>query len=82
MSMKTISVRLEEEMLEQVERLAEAMGRPRAWLMAHAIKKFVEQEEWFIREVEQGKAAADGEQLREHTDVKAQWEAGCVAAMD
>ena len=35
------------------------MDRPRAWVMAHAIKKFVEQVEWFVREVELGIEAAD-----------------------
>jgi len=50
MSMKATSVRLDDETLDRVGRMAEAMDRPRAWLMAHAIKKFIEQEEWFIRE--------------------------------
>ncbi len=80
MSMKTTSVRLDEEVLERVGRMAEAMDRPRAWLMAHAIKKFVEQEEWFIREVEPGTAASDEGLLREHTDVKAQWKVKRAAA--
>ena len=82
MSMKTTSVRLDEEVLERIGRMADAMDRPRAWLMAHAIKKFVEQEEWFIREVEQGIEAADKGRLREHADVKAKWEAKRAAAMD
>jgi predicted transcriptional regulator len=46
MSMKATSVRLDDETLDRVGRMAEAMDRPRAWLMAHAIKKFVEQEEF------------------------------------
>ena len=50
MSIKAASVRLDGETLERVVRMAEAMDRPRASLMAHAIKKFNEQEEWFIRE--------------------------------
>jgi predicted transcriptional regulator len=55
--------------------MAQAMDRPRAWLMAHAIKKFIEQEDWFIREVEQGIEAADEGQLIDHADIKATWEA-------
>ena len=82
MSMKATSVRLDDETLERVGRMAEAMDRPRAWLMAHAIKKFIEQEEWFIREVELGIEAADGGRLTEHADVKAKWEAKRAAAMD
>ncbi len=73
--MKATSVRLDDETLKRVGRMAEAMDRPRAWLMAHAIKKFVEQEEWFIREVELGIDAADEGHLKEHADVKAKWEA-------
>ena len=68
MSMKAISVRLDNETLERVGRMAEAMDRPRAWLMAHAIRKFVEQEEWFIREVEHGIEAADDGRLRRAVD--------------
>ncbi len=82
MSMKAISVRLDDEILKRVGRMAEAMDRPRAWLMAHAIKQFIEQEEWFIREVELGIKAADKGQLKEHADVKANWEARREAAMD
>jgi predicted transcriptional regulator len=55
---------------------------PRTWLMAHAIKTFVEQEEWFIREVEHGIEAADKGRLKEHADVKAKWEARRAAEMD
>lgn len=82
MATKATSVRLDDETLERVGRMAEAMDRPRAWLMAHAIKKFIEQEEWFIREVELGIEAADKGQLEEHADVKAKWEAKRAASMD
>ena len=78
--MKATSVRLDDETLDRLGRMAEAMDRPRAWLMAHAIKKFVEQEDWFIREVELGLADADDGQLIEHSDVKAKWEAKRAAA--
>jgi len=82
MSMKAISVRLDDETLKRIGAMAEAMDRPRAWLMAHAIKKFVEQEEWFIREVELGIEAADKGQLTEHAEVRAKWETKRAAAMD
>ena len=74
MPRKATSVRLDDEPLERVGRMAEAMDTPRAWLMAHAIKKVIEQEEWFIREVELGIEAAEEGQLEEHADVKAKWE--------
>jgi predicted transcriptional regulator len=43
--------------------------------MAHAIKQYVKQEEWFIHEVQRGIQAADEGHLVDHADVKAKWEA-------
>ena len=82
MTLKATSVRLDDETLKRVGRMAEAMERPRAWLMAHAIKQYVEREEWFIREVEQGIQAADEGLLVDHADVKAKWEAKRAAQVD
>lgn len=82
MPMKATSVRLDDETLKRVGQMAEAMDRPRAWLMSHAIKQFVEREEWFISEVEKGIEAADTGQLQDHADVKAKWEAKRAAQMD
>ena len=82
MALKATSVRLDDETLERVGQMAEAMDRPRAWLMAHAIRQFVEREEWFLREVEEGIQAADDGRLADHTDVKAKWEAKRAAKMD
>ena len=62
--------------------MAEAMDRPRAWLMAEAIKQYVSREEWFIREVEKGVKAADEGRLIDHADIKAKWEAKRVSKMD
>lgn len=75
MGLKATSVRLDDETLERVGKMADAMDRPRAWLMAYAIKQFVEREEWFIREVEKGINAADQGQLIDHAELKAKWEA-------
>jgi predicted transcriptional regulator len=82
MSLKATSVRLDEETLTRVGQMAEAMDRPRAWLLAHAIKQFVEREEWFIREVEKGVTAADEGRLVPHADVRAKWEARRATQMD
>ncbi len=75
MPLKAISVRLDDETLARVGQMAKAMGRPRTWLMAEAIKQYVAREERFIREVEKGVKAADEGHLIEHTDIKAKWEA-------
>ena len=82
MGLKATSVRLDEETLDRIGRMAEAMDRPRAWLMAHAIKQFVEREEWFIKQVKEGVAAADAGDLIDHTDVRSKWEAKRASKMD
>lgn len=74
MGLKATSVRLDDETLERVGKMADAMDRPRAWLMAYAIKQFVEREDWFIHEVEKGVAAADQGKLVDHVELKAKWE--------
>ena len=75
MPLKATSVRLDDETLQRVGRIAEALDRPRAWLMAQAIKQYVAREEWLISEVEKGVQAADQRQLLDHKDVRAKWEA-------
>ncbi len=74
MPLKATSVRLDDATLEQVRQVAKAMDRPRAWLMAHAIKQYVEREQWFIGEIEKGIQSADEGRLLDHGDVKARWE--------
>ncbi len=82
MPLKATSVRLDDETLIRVRQMAEAMDRPRAWLMAEAIKQYVARGEWFIREVGKGVKAADEGRLIDHTDIKAKWEAKRATQMD
>jgi predicted transcriptional regulator len=82
MSLKATSVRWDVETLKRIGQIAEAMDRPRAWLMAEAIKQYVDREEWFIHEVEEGIKAADKGRLIDHAEIKAKWEAKRAAQMD
>jgi predicted transcriptional regulator len=66
--MKTTTVRIDENILERLDSLAENLSRPRSWVINQAIERFIEYEEWFVREVkaglqevEQGKVATDKE---------------------
>ena len=82
MPSESTSVQLDDETLKRVDQMAEAMDKPRAWLMAEAIKQYVEREEWFVREVEKGVTAADEGRLVDHADVKAKWEGKRADQMD
>lgn len=66
--MKTTTVRIEDNMLERVNSLAQTLSRPRSWVIKQAIARFVEYEEWFaqevndgLQEVEQGRIATEKE---------------------
>ncbi len=82
MTLKATSVRLDDETLTSITQMAEAMDRPRAWLMAQAIKQYVERETWFINQVNKGVEAADQGRLTDHKDLKAKWEAKRANQMD
>src|SRR5262245_38902350 len=52
MASKTVSVRLKSETLEKLGAMAEAMHRPRAWLMAHAIERYIAHEAWQVTAIQ------------------------------
>lgn len=82
MSLKATSVRLDDQTLERIGQMAKAMDRPRAWLMAQAIKQYVEREEHFIKQVEEGIAAADAGKTVSHESLKQKWEAKRASYLD
>lgn len=74
--MKATTIRIDENTLERLDGLAETLCRPRSWVINQAIERFIEYEEWFVREVkaglqevEQGKIATD----KEVTDAFRKW---------
>ena len=52
--MKATTVRIEDDMLGRIDCLANTLSRSRAWVIKQAIGKFLEYEEWFVKEVENG----------------------------
>jgi predicted transcriptional regulator len=58
----------------KLNRLAAAQGRDMDALAQEAIARFVDYDEWFIREVEKGSASADQSELLTHEEVGARLE--------
>ena len=52
--MKTTTIGIDEHVLERVDSLADSLSRPRSWVINQAIERFIEYEEWVIREVKAG----------------------------
>jgi predicted transcriptional regulator len=49
---QTVSIRLSEEVIESLDKLAKITDRSKSWLMGHAIEQYVEHESWQIQAIE------------------------------
>jgi len=68
---QTVSVRLKPETLKQLDALAQAMQRPRAWLMAYTIERYVATEAWQVATIQQAvdELAQGRADLLDHTEM-------------
>ncbi len=68
MASQTTSVRLDDEKLARLGRLAAAIDRSRSWVINQAIEQYLDHEEWFAQAVEHGVTAADRGELVRHDE--------------
>ena len=64
-----MEVRITPDLEAKLARLANERGRDTQALVQEAIEKFVDYDEWFLREVEKGLSAADRGELIDHEDI-------------
>ena len=64
-----MEVNLAPDLQAKLARLATERGRDAQALVQEAIEKYVDYDEWFLREVETGLAAADRGELIDHEDI-------------
>ncbi len=67
----TVTIRLESELKQRLEKLAEAMQRSKSFLAAQAIRDFVDLNEWQVQEIEQAVLEADRGEFASGQDVAA-----------
>ena len=67
----TMTVRLESEVRDRLDRLAEATRRSKSFLAAEAIRAFVETNEWQIGEIRAALREADAGDFASDKDVAA-----------
>ncbi|HLY56315.1 MAG TPA: ribbon-helix-helix protein, CopG family [Stellaceae bacterium] len=67
----TMTIRLESEVKERLDRLADATRRSKSFLAAEAIREFVEINEWQIREIESAIGEADRQDFATDAEVEA-----------
>ncbi|ACS80241.1 CopG family ribbon-helix-helix protein [Maridesulfovibrio salexigens] len=62
MPQSSTSFRTDPETLSSLDEIAKDMGRSRNWVLNKAIKDFIEYQQWFKKQVQEGLvAAANGE---------------------
>jgi predicted transcriptional regulator len=64
-----MEVNLAPELQAKLTRLAADRGSDPGTLVEEAIERMVDYDEWFLREVEKGTAAADRGELIDHEDI-------------
>jgi predicted transcriptional regulator len=64
-----MEVRFSPELEQKINRVAVQQGRDSESLVREAVERFMEYDEWFLREVERGIAAADRGEFIEHDEV-------------
>ena len=69
----TLTIRLDDQTKERLDRLAKATARSKSYLVSNAIKEFLEINEWQIQEIKKAIREADRPEAKfvEHDDVTA-----------
>jgi RHH-type transcriptional regulator, rel operon repressor / antitoxin RelB len=67
----TMTVRLEDEIKDRLDQLAESTHRSKSFLAAEAIRAFVESNEWQVQEIRAALAEADAGDFASDKDVAA-----------
>ena len=67
----TMTIRLEDELKDRLERLAESTSRSKSYLAAQAIREFVELNEWQVSETRKALREADAGDFASDEEVDA-----------
>jgi predicted transcriptional regulator len=65
-----MEVRLNPDLQAKLAELASQQGKDTEELVVDAVERLVNYDQWFLREVEKGKSAADRGELVDHDDVQ------------
>lgn len=82
MSGKVASVRMGEEKLQRIDKLAKTTNRSRGWLINQAVDQYLEYEEWYLKAVEAGMEDVKVGRTISHAELKKDWENKLARSMD
>jgi predicted transcriptional regulator len=66
-----VRVRLQPELNDQVAAIAEALDRPKSWVIEQAVADYVALHAWQLAAIDEGIRAADAGRVASHEDVVA-----------
>ena len=66
----TMTIRLDDELKEQLERLAAATRRSKSFIATEAIREFIELNEWQVNEIQQALEEADASDFASESEIK------------
>ncbi len=70
-SSASITARIDEETRDRLERLAEATQRSKSWLVAEAVRAYVDEQAWQVEAIRQGLAEAEAGNFADPAEVEA-----------
>lgn len=73
MAAPVLSFRVESELIDQLDQLAQATDRDRQYHLKRALARYVEAESWHFRAIAEGVADAEAGNLVDLEAVKAKW---------
>ena len=79
---EVITIRIEREIKERLEKLAQATARSRSFLAAEAIRCYLDQQGWQVEQILEGIEEAEVGKLVEHEKVVRKWEARLADSVD
>lgn len=82
MTSATMTVRLDDKLKVRLDKLSCVTHRSKSFLAAEAISKYLEIEEWQIKEIKKGISEADSKQLVDHSSIVKYWEKKRAHSMD
>jgi RHH-type rel operon transcriptional repressor/antitoxin RelB len=73
MASSTTSIRLPDDVLRDLDALANVTARTRNYLITEAVKEFVARESWHVRRIQEGLRQADAGAFVPDADMEAFW---------
>ncbi len=70
-----LTLRIDEPLRRRLARLSKALDRSKSWVVADALEKYLDDNQWQVEAIEAGVDAADAGEVIPHANVK-QWVMG------